>query len=478
VIIMKIERPKQQEVSDWYIQTAKKAQLFDYGPARGTIVIRPYGYAIWELIQQILDPMIKSLGCQNVYFPSLIPESLLSKEKEHVEGFSPECAVVTYAGGEKLEEPLIVRPTSETIMYSLFAKWITSWRDLPLRINQWCNVVRWELRPFPFLRTIEFLWHEAHTAHRTKEESDQQVLEALHMYKRFFEETLAIPVVIGKKTEREKFAGALYSTSCEALLIDGKGLQIATAHNLGQNFSKPFNITFQDVDGERKYVWQTSWGVSTRVIGGLILTHGDKKGLIFPPKIAPIQTIIIPIWKTNDEYKAVIEMCNQILSQLKSSGIRAELDISDHTPGWKFNEWELKGVPVRIEIGPKEVKESKSILARRDSGEKRVVSSKELISKVKELFAEIQKDLFQRAVDFVKANTSEAKNFNEFVEILENKRGFIKAPWCGDSECERLIKEKTKATTRCIPFDADEARGNCIYCGRPAKFIPIWARAH
>lgn len=473
-----MERPKQQKVSDWYIQTAKRAQLFDYGPAKGTIIIRPYAYTIWELIQQVLDPMIKALGCQNVYFPSLIPEVFLSKEKEHVEGFSPECAVVTHAGGSKLEKPLIIRPTSETIMYNSFAKWITSWRDLPLRINQWVNIVRWELRPFPFLRTTEFLWHEAHTAHMTQKESDQQVLKALHMYKCFFEETLAIPVILGKKTEREKFAGAFYSTSCEALLIDGKGLQIATAHNLGQNFSKPFNITFQDIKGKRNFVWQTSWGVSTRAIGGLILTHGDKKGLIFPPKIAPIQVIIIPIWKSNSECGVVTAACKQILAQLKSSGIRVELDMSDHNPGWKFNEWELKGVPIRIEVGPREVKENRLILVRRDSAAKKVIKSAEIKPVVKELLAEIQKSLFQRAVDFVRDSTSEVKDFDEFTKILKSKRGFIKAPWCGNSECERLIKEKTKATTRCIPFETQKINGNCVYCGRPAKILPIWARAY
>ena len=475
---MNIERPQQKEVSQWYLQTTKRAELFDYGPTKGTIVIKPYGYAIWELIQQILDPMIKSLGCQNAYFPSLIPESLLSKEKEHVKGFSPECAVVTFAGGKKLKEPLIVRPTSETIMYSLFSKWIISWRDLPLKINQWCNVVRWELRPFPFLRTTEFLWHEGHTAHKSKEESDQQVLEVLKMYQHFFEEKLAIPVVIGKKTEREKFAGALYSTSCEALLIDGKGLQIATVHNLGQNFSKAFKILFQDIDGKRKYVWQTSWGISTRTIGGLILTHGDKKGLILPPEVAPIQIIIIPIWKNKKEYNLVIKASNAILSDLKSFGIRVELDASDHTPGWKFNEWELKGVPLRIEVGPREVKAQKLILVRRDNREKIEIKFKELKLKIKKILSKVQKDLFQRAKEFVNANTFEAKNFKKFVEILENQRGFIKAPWCGDSECERLVKEKTKATTRCIPFDGERVEGKCIHCGRKAKFIPIWARAY
>lgn len=474
-----MERPKQQEISSWYIKTAKKAQLFDYGPVKGTIVIRPYGYAIWELIQQTLDPMIKSLGCRNTYFPSLIPESFLSREKEHVEGFSPECAVVTHAGGSKLEESLIVRPTSETIMYSLFAKWIQSRRDLPLRINQWVNVVRWELRPLPFLRTTEFLWHEAHTVHSTKEEGDQQILEALEMYNRFFEEILAIPVVLGKKTEREKFAGALYSTSCEALLIDGKGLQIATVHNLGQNFSKTFNITFQNERGGRDFAWQTSWGVSTRAIGGLVLTHGDIKGLILPPKIAPIQVVIIPIWKSNIEQKAITVVLEKISNQLKSHRIRVEVDLDErHTPGWKFNEWELKGVPLRIEIGPRDIEKNQLTLVRRDSGEKITVSIAESTQKIIELLEKIQKNLFQRAVEFVRLNTSEAQTLNEFLEILENKRGFIKSPWCGDSECERLIKEKTKATTRCIPFDIQEIDGKCIYCSRPAKFVPIWARAH
>ncbi len=388
-------------------------------------------------------------------------------------------AIVTYGGGKKLEEPLVIRPTSETIMYSLFSKWVSSWRDLPLRINQWANVVRWELRPFPFLRTTEFLWHEAHTAHTSLKEAEDQTLSALQMYRRFFEEVLAIPVVLGKKTEREKFAGALYSTSCEALLMDGKALQIATAHNLGQNFSKSFNITFQNINGEREFVWQTSWGISTRVIGGLILIHGDKKGLIFPPKIAPIQIVIIPIHKSGEKQNKIVSKAEEILAELKSLGIRVEIDTREQfTPGWKFNEWELKGVPLRIEIGPKDIEKNSVVVARRDSGEKNVIAMAGLKHKLPLLLEKIQDDLFKRAKEFVTDNTFEANDFHKFVEILETKRGFIKASWCGDGECERLIKEKTKATTRCLPFDSERGKGKCIYCGKEGKFIPIWARAY
>lgn len=473
-----MKRLKKEEISSWYIKTIKKAEIFDYGPVRGTIILRPYGYAIWELVEEMLNPMIKSLGCQNAYFPSLIPESLLSKEKEHVKGFSPELAVVTHAGGKKLEEALVIRPTSETIMYSLFSKWINSWRDLPLKINQWSNVIRWEMRPLPLLRTTEFLWHEAHTVHSSRKESEQQVIEALNIYKNFFEDILAIPVITGKKTEREKFAGASYSTSCETLLLDGKGLQIATVHNLGQNFSKAFNINFQDEKGNRKFAWQTSWGISTRAIGGLILTHGDKKGLIFPPKIAPIQVVIVPIWKTEKDHKNVIERSHEVLQQLNIKGTRVQIDERESfTPGWKFNEWELKGVPLRIEIGPKDISKNQVILVRRDSGEKEVVENNKLENSVAETFKKIQNSLFQRATDFVKQNTFEAKNLEEFEKILEKEKGFIKAPWCGNSECEKLVKEKTKATTRCIPFDAKK-NGKCVYCGRLAETTPIWARAY
>lgn len=471
------ERPKQNEVSEWYLEIGKKSLLFDYGPVKGMIIIRPYGYAIWEEIQKTLDPKIKSLGCQNAYFPLLIPESFIAKEKDHVRGFSPEVAIVTHAGGKKLEEPLIIRPTSETIMYALFSKWISSYRDLPFKINQWTNVIRWEMRPFPFLRTTEFLWHEAHTVHATLGEATNQIEEALKMYQSFFEELLAIPVLIGKKTEREKFAGALYSTSCEALLMDGKALQIATAHNLGQNFSRPFDIMFQNQNGQKEYTWQTSWGLSTRAIGGLLLTHGDKKGFIFPPKIAPIQIIIIPINKNRD----VLSMAEEIKTTLSSLNIRIQIDMREQvTPGWKFNDWEMKGIPLRIEIGPRDLKKNTIVAARRDTGEKIILSISELREKVPNLLNEIQTALYERAKSFVADNTFEVSNFAEFIEIIEGRRGFIKAPWCGDEECERLIKEKTKATTRCIPSEGNDIRNTdkCVYCGRKAKLVPIWARAH
>lgn len=474
-----MDKPDKKDVSDWYLGTIRDAELFDYGPVRGTIIIRPYGYAIWELIQKHLDSMIKALGCKNVYFPSLIPESFLSKEKEHIEGFSPELAVVTHAGGKKLEEPLVVRPTSETIMYSLFSKWINSWRDLPFKINQWVNVVRWELRPFPFLRTTEFLWQEGHTVHATPEESERQVYEILNLYKKFFEKILAIPVVIGKKTESEKFAGALYSASCEALLMDGKALQIATAHNLGQNFSKAFDINFLSETGERKIAWQTSWGISTRAIGGLILTHGDGKGLVLPPVIAPTQVIVIPIWKNDLERKSVMGIASSVFEELIVNNIRAEIDDREQfTPGWKFNQWELKGVPLRVEIGPRDVEKKQLILARRDLGEKTAVRLTEASNVIGNLLREIQSGLFDRANNFMKSNTFQADNLNEFLNILENRRGFIKAPWCGDSKCEKEIKEKTKATTRCLSLDPGEIKGVCINCGKPAKSIPIWARAY
>lgn len=472
-----MERPKQGEVSSWYLKTIKEARLFDYGPVKGTIVIRPYGYSIWELIQRTLDPEIWRLGCRNAYFPLLIPNSFLEKEAEHVEGFAPECAVVTHGGGKELEEPLVIRPTSETIMYSLFAKWISSWRDLPLKINQWANVVRWEMRPFPFLRTTEFLWHEAHTVHAAMEETEEQISAALDMYRDFFLKTLAIPVIIGKKTEREKFAGAVYSTSCEALLMDGKALQIATAHNLGQNFARPFNISFLTAKPSREFVWQTSWGLSTRAIGGTIMTHGDEKGLILPPRIAPIQVVIIPILGKNPR-EGIIGSCSRVLGELQKLGVRAEIDLDDETtPGWKFNEWEMRGVPLRIELGQKELEGKSLVLVARDRREKISIPMSE-IGRIPGFLQEIQDRLFKRAEEFVKSNTREVLNFDEFLEIIRTVRGFIRAPWCGNSDCEAEVKKKTKATTRCIPFDSEPTTNRCFHCGQEGKFTPIWARAY
>lgn len=473
-----MERPKKREVSQWYINVIRNTNIFDYGPVKGTMVLRPYGFAIWKAIQNFLDPEIQKLGCKDAYFPSLIPEGFIVREKEHVEGFSPELALITHAGGEKLEEPVIIRLTSETIMYHFFAKWIKSWRDLPMKINQWVNIVRWEKRNFPFLRGTEFLWHEAHTAHATYEESEKQVWNAINMYKHFFEEILSIPVVIGKKTPREKFAGALYSTSCEAFLIDGKGLQIGTAHNLGQNFSKSFEITYQTKNGNRGFVWQTSWGISTRAIGGLILTHGDERGLILPPKVAPIQIIIVPIWKSIEDQKKVISQTSVILERLKTINIRTEVDLREEKPGWKYYDWEMKGVPIRVEVGPRDIKLKQVVIARRDTGDKITVSLDRLINEVDSILNDIQNNLLKRAQHFVEDNTFEVENYADFSDIIENKSGLIKAYWCGNDECERLIKEKTKATTRCIPFDSGEGKGKCIYCSKKATIRPLWGRAY
>lgn len=473
-----IDRPKQKEVSRWYINLIRNANIFDYGPVKGTMVLMPYGFAIWKAIQSFLGPKIQELGCEDSYFPSLIPENFIVREKEHVKVFSPELALITHAGGEELEEPVIIRPTSETIIYHFFAKWIKSWRDLPMKVNQWVNVVRWEKRNFPFLRGTEFLWHEAHTAHITYEESEKQVWDAINMYKRFFEEVLSIPVIIGKKTPREKFAGALYSTSCETLLIDGKGLQIGTAHNLGQNFSKSFDITYQTESGNKEFVWQTSWGISTRAIGGLILTHGDKRGLIFPPRVAPIQIIIVPIWKSIDEQREVTSQSLTILEKLKAINIRAEVDLREEKPGWKYYDWEMKGVPVRVEIGPRDIELKQVVISRRDTGNKIIMGLDRLIDEVDSILKDIQNNLLKRAQHFVEDNTFEVENFADFSDIIENKGGLIKAYWCGNDECERLIKEKTKATTRCIPFDCGEGDGKCVYCRKKATIRPIWGKAY
>lgn len=471
---------KLQNISEWYVNVIQEAKLVDYSPVKGCLIIRPYGYAIWENIQNILDKEIKKQGCENVYFPLFIPQSFLSKEKEHVKGFAPECAIVTHAGGKQLEEPLVVRPTSETIMYHTFAKWIKSWRDLPLKVNQWCNVVRWEKRTLPFFRTTEFLWQEAHTVHSEFEESDQQAKDALEMYRQFIEDYLAIPVILGKKSESEKFAGALYSVSCEALMPDGKALQSATAHNLGQNFSKVFEVVFQDKDKKNKYVWQTSWGLSTRIIGGLVMVHGDDQGLILPPKIAPFQVIIIPIWKNSQEKKVVRQKLDKITGKLKNLQIRFHVDDKEeYSPGWKFNEWELKGVPLRLEIGPRDVGKNQIIAVRRDTAIKEIVAEAELENKVVSLLECIQKELFQRALQFREQNTCEITEFKDFQEAIKHRK-LVYAPWCGKAECEATIKEQTKATTRCIPFDngGKIKKEKCVFCGQKAQFRPVWGRAY
>ncbi|ACI20141.1 proline--tRNA ligase [Dictyoglomus thermophilum] len=469
---------QKEDFSKWYTEVVLKADLVDYSPVKGCMVIKPYGYAIWENMQRILDEKIKATGHVNAYFPLFIPKSFLEKEAEHVEGFSPQVAWVTKGGDEELFEPLAVRPTSEAIICSMYSKWIQSWRDLPVLINQWANVVRWEKETRPFLRTTEFLWQEGHTAHRTFEEAEEEALRMLNVYKDFVENDLAIPVIAGRKTENEKFAGALHTYSIEVLLADGRALQAGTSHNLGQHFAKAFDIMFQDVDGERKYVWQTSWGVSTRLIGALIMTHGDDYGLVLPPRVAPYQIVIIPIWKSETDKTKVYNYVDEIYEVLRKY-FRVKVDKDEeHTPGWKFNEWELKGVPVRVEIGPKEVEKQELYVARRDLRIKMSIKRENMVQDLENLLRDIQKTLFEKALRFREENTYEIDNFEEFKRIMDTKRGFVKASWCGDGECELKIKELTGATIRNIPLDWKEEEGKCILCGKETKIKALFAKAY
>lgn len=462
-------KKKSENLSDWYTDVVLKAAIADYAPVKGCMVIRPYGYALWESVQEKLNRMMRSAGVENAYFPLFIPYSLLEKEKQHVAGFSPELAVVTVGGGEELKDPLVVRPTSETIMYDMYGKWVHSWRDLPLLINQWNNVVRWEKRTYLFLRTTEFLWQEGHTAHETEEEAVSMVMKALDWYRQVYEDYFAMPVVLGRKSETEKFAGAKRTFTIEALMPDGKALQGATSHNLGQNFSKSFDISFQSREGKMEYVWQTSWGFSTRSLGGLFLTHGDDSGLILPPKIASIQVVIIPIYRGDEGKETLLEFCGEIRDALVGQGMRVRLDDRDsQSPGRKFNEWEVKGVPVRLEIGVKEMEARSVTLARRDTGEKTSVERKELLPKIEKVLEDIQVSLFAKAKAHLEANTRDAGTFAEFMNIMQTTRGFIRAFWCEDASCEAAIKEKTKATTRCLPLTAEEETGTCVHCGKPA----------
>ena len=471
---------KSENFSEWYTQTVLKSEMADYAPTKGCIIFREYSYAIWEKIQQIVDKKIKEKGHKNAYFPLFIPESLLRKEAEHFEGFVPECAWVTIGGDKELEERLAIRPTSETIIYSMYAKWIKSWRDLPVKLNQWCNIVRWETKATkPFIRTREFLWQEGHTAHATKEEADQQVMEILEIYRDLMENYLAIPVLGGKKSEREKFAGALYTTTLEALMPDGRALQMGTSHNLGQKFANVFEIKFIGQDEKEHYVWQTSWGISTRLIGAVVMVHGDDRGLILPPRIAPIQVVVIPIFYKEVEMEAILEKAREILRILKENGISALLDDrTEYTPGWKFNHWELKGVPLRIEIGPKDLEKGEITLARRDTFERISIKEEEMLKAVKRTLEEIQKNLFKRAKEFLETHITEVKSYEEFKEVLKTKGGFIKASWCSSSECEERIKEETGATIRLIPFEKEEPFSKCIYCGREAKVVAYFAKAY
>jgi len=469
---------KEKNFSQWYVDVVRKAELADYTTIKGCMVIRPYGYGLWENMQAGLDRRIKETGHKNAYFPLFIPESLLKKEAEHVEGFAPEVAWVTHGGSQKLEERLAIRPTSEAVICSLYSKWVKSWRDLPILLNQWVNIVRWEKVTRLFLRTTEFLWQEGHTAHKSKQEAEKETLKILNqVYRDYIEKDLAIPVIVGRKTEKEKFAGALHTYTLEALMSDGKVLQAGTSHNLGQNFAKAFSIKYLDEDQQEKYVWQTSWGTTTRLVGALVMVHGDERGLKLPPKVAPIQVIIVPIMFDKTK-KEVLEKAETICAILKKD-FRVEIDTRDgYTPGWKFNEWEMRGVPLRLEIGPKDMAKGQVMLVRRDTGGKIAVREEKLTETVKELMDNIQNNLYTRAKKFLEENIREAYDYNEFKKIIEKQKGLIKTCWCESKDCEDKIKEETKASIRCIPFEQEGASGKCIYCGKESSTLVYFARAY
>jgi len=477
-----------EDFSEWYNQLVLRAQLADYAPVRGCMIVRPYGWALWENIQQALDRRFKATGHQNVAFPLLIPKSFIEKEKHHVEGFSPELAVVTIGGGEELAEPLIVRPTSETIIGHMWAKWIQSYRDLPVLMNQWNSVVRWELRTKLFLRTLEFFWQEGHTAHATREEAVDETRQMLDVYTDFALNDAAVPVIPGKKSEAEKFAGADTTYALEAMMGDCKALQFCTSHFLGQNFAQAFEVKYLDQNGQLQHCWTTSWGLSTRVIGGIIMVHGDDQGLVLPPKIAPTQVVIVPIFKNDEEKATVLKTAKELKQRLAQANLRVALDEREgFSPGWKFNDWEMRGVPLRVELGPKDVAKEAAMLARRDRPGKEGKTSASLAdlpTTIEKLLAEIQQALFYRALAFRRAHTHETKTYDDFKKAVEN--GFAFAGWCGSGDCEAKIKEETRATMRCIPLDPASVLGNggtassgtCVYCSKPAKDRAIFARAY
>ncbi len=462
-----------EDFAQWYTDVVLKTGLVDYGPVKGTMVIRPYGYAIWENIQKDMDRRFKEVGSKNAYFPLLIPMSFFTKEAEHVEGFAPEVAVVTHAGGAKLEEPLAIRPTSETVIGTMYAKWIQSYRDLPVIMNQWCNVMRWEKTTRPFLRTSEFLWQEGHTVHATEEEAMEETMLMLKVYKDFMEETLALPVFTGRKTDKEKFAGAVATFGLEAMMLDGKSLQSGTSHYLGQNFAKAFDIKFLDKDSSQKYGYTTSWGTSTRMIGAVIMAHGDQRGLVLPPKVAPIQVIIVPIATHKG---GVIEKATELESMLVKAGVRAEVDSRDMSPGWKFNEWEMKGVPLRIEVGPRDIENNQVVIVRRDNFEKQAVSMDNLDKFITELLDTVQKDMFIKSKANRDKKVVEADSLEGILQGVENKN-FVKAGWCGCRECEDKVKEVASATAR-VMCDEEGVPETCAICGKKATHKVIFARAY
>ncbi|MBK6488731.1 MAG: proline--tRNA ligase [Gemmatimonadetes bacterium] len=477
------------DFSAWYNETVLRAELADYSPVRGCMVIRPNGYGIWERMQRALDDMFKATGHRNAYFPLFIPESFLHKEAQHVEGFAPEAAVVTHGGGKKLEEPLVVRPTSETIIYSMFAKWVQSYRDLPILINQWANVVRWEMRTRLFLRTLEFLWQEGHTAHATHDEAETEARMILGLYRTFMEDWMAMPVVTGLKSESEKFAGALRTYSCEAMMQDNKALQAGTSHNLGQNFAKAFDLTFQSEAGSIEHAWNTSWGVSTRMVGGLVMTHGDDNGLRLPPKLAPTEIVIVPIWKSDEEKARVLEAAHQVKQDLATWGGRGDDRLRVHIdaregmkPGAKYYEWELVGVPLRLEIGPRDVANGACMTARRDTREKASLPLAGLPEAIAALLATIQGDMLRTARERREANSvRDVISYDRFKELMEGEGAFVYAGWNGDPAVEAQVKEETKATIRCIPepeFLTQGPAATCMVTGQPARHTVIWAKAY
>jgi prolyl-tRNA synthetase len=471
---------KNEDFSEWYTEVVLKSEMADYAPIKGCMILREHSYAIWEKIQEVFNKKIKATGHNNVYFPLFIPESYLKKEGEHFEGFVPEVAWISQGGNTELEERLAIRPTSETIMYATFSKWIRSWRDLPLKINQWCNIVRWETKATkPFLRTREFLWQEGHTAHATAAEGEAEVMYALGEYRDLVERYLAIPVLVGKKSDSEKFAGALYTTCMEAMMPDGKALQMGTSHNLGQNFAKVFDITFIGEDEQKHEVWQTSWGITTRLIGAVIMVHGDDKGLVLPPRVAPIQVVIVPIPFRGAEPETIAAKAKEYFTLLKQKGFTVVLDDrGEYTPGWKFNHWELKGVPVRIEIGPRDLKQQQVVMVRRDTGQKTAIKEADVVDATEKLLEEIQHNLYAKARVDLENKITTVQTYQQFQETLKAKGGFMKAPWCGKATCEAKIKDDTGATIRVIPFEKEPPTSPCVVCGEKAEEMVYFARSY
>ena len=466
---------RDKDFAKWYTDVVKKADLVDYSSVKGSMIIRPYGYAIWENIQKYADDKFKKIGVKNIYLPVLIPESLLNKEKDHVEGFAPEVAWVTVGGQEKLEEKLCIRPTSETMFSVLYSKWVKSWRDLPMVYNQWCNVLRWEKETRPFLRSREFLWQEGHTVHETAEEAKNLTLKMLDTYAEVIEELLAIPVIKGRKTEKEKFAGAVDTYTVETLMHDGRALQSGTSHYFGQNFTKPFDVKFQNRDGKEEYAYQTSWGISTRLIGGVIMAHGDNRGLKLPPRVAPIQAVIVPVAMHKEGVK---EKAEELYEKLNEN-FRMEIDVREnYTPGYKFNDWEMRGVPVRIEIGPRDIENGECVFVRRDTGEKTTVKLDKIECKLKEILERIQENMFNECKERMIARTTVATNMDEFIKNINENQGYVKAMWCGSEECEDRIKELTGAHSRCIPFEKEHVSDKCVCCGKEAKEFVVWGRQY